>query len=83
MELNEIPRYRIGPHDFEYIFPALMLWIESRYPYQSEGKQDIKAFPFGPYIPVEGKDESIDPCERQGEDNVVSRARRGTTDRQS
>lgn len=52
-----------------------MLRVESRYSYRPEGKQDIKAFPFGPYIFDEGENESIDPCGRQGEDNVISRAR--------
>lgn len=74
--------YSIELHDFRYISPTSMLRIEDRYPYRPEGKQDIKAFPFNPYIFNEGESESIDPFGRQGEDNVVSRTLE-ETDRQS
>jgi len=50
-----------------------MLQIRDRYPYRLEGKQDIKAFLFF-YIFNEGKNKSIDPCGKQGENNLVSRA---------
>lgn len=82
IERNSGIPYRAA-HDFEYISPAPMLRLEGRYPYWPEGKQDIKAFPFGPSISDEGEDEIIDPCERQGEDNVVSRARGNHRNRQS
>lgn len=58
-----------------YLPGANVADIKDRYSYRTEGKQDIKAFPFGPCILDEGEDESIDPCGRQGEDNVISRAR--------
>jgi len=60
-----------------------MLRIKSHYPYRPEGKQDIKAFPFDPYIFDEEEGRNIDSCGRQGENNVVSRAWGETTDRQS
>jgi len=75
--INGIERnsgYSIEPHDFRYISSMPMLRIKDRYPYRLEGKQDIKAFLFNPYIFNEGENKSIDPCGRQGENNLISRA---------
>jgi len=53
MELNEIPDTVSG---WLWIhLPGANVADKGHYPYRPEGKQDIKAFPFDPYIFDEGE----------------------------
>lgn len=64
MELNEIPRYRIGPHDFGYTSPAPMLRIERVASLiRPKVSKTLRRFPSVPISPMRGRTRVSIPAE--------------------